>query len=109
MKLKYYLNLLFGILISIPANSQELNPFHQSLTNQVTPQEIQNHLSEFVSFGVKEAGTNAQANALQWLVSKYQSWGYTNIEQQAINVYGQTSYNLIVTKTGTVYPDSYII
>lgn len=109
MKFTNYLNLLITGFISISVFSQEINPFHQSLTQQVTQQSIQNNLEDFVNFGVKETGTNAQANALQWLSSKYQSWGYTNIEQQAINVFGETSYNLIVTKTGTLYPDQFII
>lgn len=109
MKNTYFLGLFIGILISISSNAQVLNPYHQSLTNQVTQQNIQTNLSEFVSFGVKETGTTAQANALQWLVSKYQSWGYTAIEQQQISVFGQTSYNLIVTKTGTLYPDQFIV
>lgn len=109
MKFTNFFSLIFIGLISNSVASQELNPFHQSLVNQVTQQNIQNNLSDFVSFGIKETGTNAQANTLQWLVSKYQSWGYTNIEQQAVNVFGQTSYNLIVTKQGTVYPDQYII
>lgn len=109
MKNNYCLNLFVGIFISIAANAQELNPFHQSLVDQVQTQNIQNNLSDFVSFGVKETGTNAQANALQWLISKYQTFGYTNIEQQQISVFGQTSYNLIVTKTGTLYPDQFIV
>lgn len=109
MKLTHFLTLFLSGIISISGFSQEQNPFHQSLVNQVTAENVQNNLSEFVGFGIKETGTAAQANALNWLVSKYQSWGYTNIEQQAINVFGETSYNLIVTKQGTVYPDSYVI
>lgn len=109
MKSTLLLNFFFIGLISIASSAQELNPFHQTLTNQVTQQNIQNNLQDFVSFGIKETGTTAQANALQWLVSKYQSWGYTSIEQQAVNVFGETSYNLIVTKTGTLYPDQFII
>lgn len=109
MKHTNFLSLLIGMLISVSSYAQVLNPYHQSIVNQVTPQNVQNNLTEFVSFGVKETGTTAQANALQWLTSKYQSWGYTAIEQQQISVFGQTSYNLIVTKTGTIYPDQYIV
>lgn len=109
MKSTLFFNLVFTGILSFTINAQELNPFHQTLANQVTQQNIQNNLQDFVNFGVKETGTNAQSNALQWLVSKYQSWGYTSIEQQAVNVFGQTSYNLIVTKTGTLYPDQFII
>lgn len=108
MKFTHILSLTLLLTFQV-ALSQSLNPFHQSLSEQTSEQNIYNNLSEFVSYGVKETGTNAQANTLQWLISKYQSLGYQNIEQQAINVFGYTSYNLIVTKQGTLYPDSYII
>ncbi len=107
MKLTHIL--IFTGLFSASVFAQEFNPFHQTLVNQVSGQNIQSNLSQFVSFGVKETGTTAQANALQWLVSNYQSWGYTNIEQQTVNIFGETGYNLIVTKQGTVYPDTFII
>lgn len=109
MKLTHTINLLFILTFSAAPMAQELNPFHESLVQQVEAQSIQNNLTDFVGFGVKETGTSAQANTLQWLVSKYQSWGYTNIEQQTINIFGETGYNLIVTKPGTVYPDTFVI
>lgn len=109
MKFTHILRLFLICTFSVATLAQELNPFHESLVGQLEAQNIQNNLSEFVGFGVKETGTAAQANTLQWLVSKYQSWGYTDVEQQAVNIFGETGYNLIVTKIGTVYPDTFII
>ncbi len=109
MNLKQILQLVLVFSFPMLVKAQELNPFHQNLANQVSSQNILNNLTDFVGFGIKETGTAAQANALQWLVSKYQSWGYTQIDQQSVNVFGEIGYNLIVTKTGTVYPDTYII
>jgi len=109
MKLTHTISLLFILTFSAASTAQELNPFHESLVQQVEAQSIQNNLSDFVGFGVKETGTPAQTNTLQWLVSKYQSWGYTEIEQHAVNIFGETGYNLIVTKPGTVYPDTFVI
>ena len=109
MKFTHLLRLFLICTFSVATLAQELNPFHESLVGQLEAQNIQNNLSEFVGFGVKETGTAAQANTLQWLVSKYQSWGYTDVEQQTVNIFGETGYNLIVTKIGTVYPDTFII
>lgn len=107
MKLTHIL--LFYFIFSIQLKAQELNPFYQSLASQVSHDNILGNLTTFESFGVKEMGTTAQQNALNWIVGQYQSWGYTDIEQQEVNVWGETGYNIIVTKLGTVYPDKYVI
>ena len=99
----------FSLLFSFGLQAQTHNSFHQTLVDQVNQPTIQTNLTAFANFGTKEMGTNAQANAFQWLKDLYQSWGYTSVEQQAITVWGKTGYNLIVTKQGTVYPNTYII
>lgn len=98
-------SLLFGSCLL----AQTHNPFHQTLVNQVQNTSIETNLTSFVNFGEKELGSIAGNNAFNWLKSLYESWGYTLIEQQTVNAYGQTGYNLIVTKTGTTFPNTYII
>jgi len=75
----------------------------------VNNQNIINNLTEFVNFGEKRVGTTAHENAKNWVVSKYQNWGYTNIELQDVFVSGEVGQNIIVTKIGTTYPDQFII
>ena len=101
--------LVLFIFFSIASHAQEYNPFHQTLVDQVNKNNIVQNLQSFVNFGVKEMGTTAQQNALDWMVGLYQSWGYTSIEKQQVNAYGVIGYNLIVTKIGTVYPDKFIV
>lgn len=107
MKLAYIIS--FIIIASIKISGQTHNSFHQTLADQISNTQLTNNLSEFVGFGAKEMGTTAQQNTLDWLENLYQTWGYTSIEQQAVSVSGQTGYNLIVTKQGTTYPDTYIV
>lgn len=98
-------SLFFGSILI----AQSHNPFHQTLVDQVQASRIETNLTSFVNFGEKELGSTAANNAFNWLKGLYQSWGYTSIEQQAVNAFGQTGYNLIVTKTGTTYPNTYIV
>ena len=101
--------LFFGLIFSLKINAQQHNDFYQTLVNQVSHDYIQENLIDFTNFGEKQLGSAAADDALNWMVDLYQSWGYTDIEQHQVNEWGQSGYNLIVTKQGTVYPDTYII
>jgi aminopeptidase YwaD len=100
---------LFSLLLSSGIYAQTHNDYHQSLVNQVNAASMETNLTSFVGFGEKELGSTAGMNAFNWLKSLYESWGYTLIEQQTVSAWGETGYNLIVTKTGTTYPNTYII
>ena len=84
---------------------------YQDRANLVTQTNINTHLQEFVSYGVKKTGTAANTNALNWLKTKYQSFGYTaaQIVEDPFNEGGYSSKNLVVTKTGTLYPNKFVI
>lgn len=107
MKLTHII--FFGLIFSLKISAQTHNDFYQSLVDQVNYENLEGNLIEFANFGEKQMGSAAATNTLNWMVDLYQSWGYTNIEQHEVNQWGQTGYNLIVTKTGSVYPDTYII
>ncbi len=101
--------ILLGVLLTSNVSAQQHNAFYQTLVDQVSSSNLQTNLTSFANFGEKQLGSQAEANALNWMVNLYESWGYTDIEQHQVNEWGQTGYNLIVTKTGTVYPNTYII
>src|SRR5690606_30845872 len=75
----------------------------------VSASNILDDLETFVDFGVKEPGTGAIEDAKDWILNRYQSLGYTNIETQDFNVFGETTSNIIITKTGSVYPNTFLI
>jgi len=107
--MKVFIGFLFTFLFTIQNFAQTLNPFYQTLASQVSQSNIIQHLNDFENFGIKTFGSAEEDEALNWLIAFYQSNGYTDIETQTFSAYGQTGSNLIVTKTGTVYPDTFVI
>jgi len=84
---------------------------YQSRANQVTQANITSLLQEFAGLGVKTTGTDANNNTLNWLKAKYQSYGYaaSQVTEDTFSFGNTTSKNLIITKTGTIYPNTYVI
>ena len=109
--IKYKSNLIFIAIIfsSIAAGAQSYNSFYGSIVNLCSFDSINNNLIEFENLGIKEHGTLAQKNTLNWLINKYADYGYLDIEIDTFNYAAQDSYNLVVTKHGTIYPNSYLI
>ncbi|MCC3215914.1 M28 family peptidase [Chryseobacterium sp. X308] len=84
---------------------------YKDRADMVTQTNISTNLQEFAGFGIKKTGTTANNNALNWLKNKYLSYGYTvnNMSEDSFTYGSSTSKNLIITKTGTVYPNKYVI
>lgn len=84
---------------------------YQDRANMVTQTNITTNLQEFSNFGIKTTGSVNNVNALNWLKSKYLSYGYSasQIVEDPFTFGSTNSKNLIITKTGTVYPNKYVI
>lgn len=91
--------------------SQSFIQAYQNRVNSVTQSNINNNLNSFAGYGVKTTGSANNANALAWLKTKYISFGYTasQMEEDAFTFNGISSKNLILTKTGTLYPNTFVI
>jgi len=103
--------LLLLSLASYNLQAQNFIQAYQTRANQVTQTNINTLLQEFASYGIKTTGSAANTNALNWLKAKYQSFGYnaSQITEDSFTFGSTTSKNLIITKTGTVYPNTYVI
>lgn len=105
--------LLLTLLIFTSSNSQTFIQAYANVVNQCSQTNITNNLTEFEALGMKRRGTTALQNTLDWLKSKYASYGYTTnqIQEDAYTYSGSTATvkNLVVTKVGTVYPNTYVI
>ncbi|MBN9337733.1 MAG: M28 family peptidase [Chryseobacterium sp.] len=104
--------LLFGLfLLGFLANSQTFNQAYADVSNQVSQTNINTYLQEFEGLGVKTTGSTANNNAYTWLRNKYISFGYTDAEitKDTFTYNGQSTSNIIVTKQGTKYPNTYVI
>ena len=90
-------------------SAQSYNNFYGGIINNCSYDSVNNHLIDFENLGVKELGTPAINNTLDWLINFYQSYGYTDIVIDTFTYNGGEVYNLIVTKTGTHYPNTYYV
>ncbi|MEG0759959.1 M28 family peptidase [Chryseobacterium sp.] len=109
--MKKLTGLLLLSLASYNLNAQSFIQAYQTRANEVTQTNITSLLQEFESYGVKTSGSTANNNTLNWLKAKYQTYGYSpsQITEDSFTVNGNATKNLIITKTGTVYPNTYII
>lgn len=84
---------------------------YKNRANLVTQTNINSLLNDFASYGVKTTGSTANNNALGWLKDKYTAFGYSaaQISEQKFTFNSKQTTNVIVTKTGTVYPTKFII
>ena len=93
--------------------SQTYIPAYATVVNQCSQANITNNLTEYEALGVKRRGTTALQNSLDWLKAKYTSYGYTTSQMQEYSYTYSGSpavcKNLVVTKVGTVYPNTFLI
>lgn len=108
MKKIFLLATLIGSSLSF---GQTFIPEYQNRVNQITQTNINTYLTEFASYGVKRTGTTQNNNAFTWIKNKYLTFGYSEsqISETSFNYLGNQSKNLILTKIGTTYPDTFVI
>ena len=107
-------NLLLSFLFLLFASKgfgQVYIPYYGSIVNQVSESNVLNNLTEFENLGLKRRGTTPLQNTLNWLKTKYLSFGYTTNQMQEYSFTNgsATCKNLVVTKVGTLYPNTFII
>ena len=112
--MKVRLSILLLVLFSITNSfSQEYIPGYAAVVNQTTQANITARLTEFQNLGVKRRGTAALQNTLNWLKAAYLNYGYTasQLQEFSYTYTGSTAIckNLVVTKVGTLYPNTYVI
>ncbi|TGD58858.1 M28 family peptidase [Flavobacterium humi] len=104
----------FLIIFLLAVQSISAQTFIQSyadVVSQVSQTNVTANLTAFENLGVKRRGTAPLQNTLNWLKNKYLSYGYT-AGQMVEDSYTNGTYtckNLILTKIGTVYPNTYVI
>ncbi|MPT31535.1 MAG: M28 family peptidase [Chryseobacterium sp.] len=104
--------LSFIIFISLQfIRAQTFIQAYQDRANKVSQSNINTYLQEFEALGVKRTGTTQNTNTFNWIKNKYTSFGYTTSDffEHSWTASGYSSKNLIVTKTGTLYPNKFVI
>lgn len=84
---------------------------YKNRADQVTQTNITTNLQQFSNLGIKTTGSVNNANTLTWIKNKYTSFGYSasQIVEDPFTFGSTSSKNLVITKTGTVYPNKYVI
>ncbi|MDN3693290.1 M28 family peptidase [Chryseobacterium tructae] len=102
---------LFTSLALQNIGAQTLIQAYKTRADMVSQANITNNLTALESLGVKTTGSVANTNTLNWLKNKYISYGYSanQMVEDPFSFGSTNSKNLVITKTGTVYPDKYII
>mgnify|MGYP000060545814 CR=1 FL=1 len=105
--------LFFAVFTVSTSFSQTFIQAYADVVNQCSQTNVTNDLTEFEALGVKRRGTAPLQNTLDWLKNKYLSYGYTaaQLQEDSYTYTGSTASckNLIVTKIGTLYPDTFVI
>jgi Zn-dependent M28 family amino/carboxypeptidase len=109
LKTKLTLIFFLSAFFCCTLKSQTINPYFQSIVANVRYDSIYQYLHKFESLGVKEPGTAALNNTKNWLLTKYTNLGYTDITIDTFSQSGHEMYNIVVTKTGTLYPNKFVI
>lgn len=91
--------------------SQQLITAYQSRVDLVAQANINSYLTGFAGFGAKTTGSANNNNTFNWLKSKYLEFGYTDtqITENIFTYNDNSTKNLILTKTGTTYPNIFVI
>ena len=110
MKKKIFYFLLV-VLTNYVVSGQVFIQQYADVANQVSQSNITTNLTEFQNLGVKRRGTQPLENTYNWLRNKYLGFGYTanQLQEDPFVNASFTCKNLIVTKVGTVYPNTYVI
>ena len=103
--------LFVAVGFSIAIFSQTFTQSYQDRVDQISQTNINTYLTEFAALGIKKTGSVSNNNAFSWLKNKYISFGYSSAEisENTFTYLGNSTKNLIITKTGTTYPNTFVI
>ncbi|MDG5492438.1 M28 family metallopeptidase [Psychroserpens sp. SPM9] len=90
-------------------SAQTKNQFYADVVAKTSEANILKDLTTFENFGIKNVGSEALTQCETWITSRYKRLGYTDIVLQPFSYKAGTSHNIIVTKTGTKYPNTFIV
>ncbi|WP_047545366.1 M28 family peptidase [Psychroserpens sp. Hel_I_66] len=101
--------LICALLLIQTIKSQTFNQFYADVVATTSEANVLNDLIEFENFGIKTVGSTALQNTEGWITNRYEDLGYTDVVLQPFTYSAGTSNNIIVTKTGTIYPNTFLI
>ncbi|HCA09476.1 M28 family peptidase [Chryseobacterium sp.] len=109
--MKKTITILSVCLATFGGKAQSFIQAYQDRANLVSQTNITTNLQQFANLGIKTTGSTNNANALTWLKNKYTAFGYSasQIVEDPFTFGSTSSKNLVITKTGTLYPNKFVI
>lgn len=100
-----------GVPVSSPVRLLALDPdpVLQQLVQSVDSARILVSLNRLEAFQTRHSSTDSVVAAKNWLVTKFQEYGYSDILLHPFTWSGRTLHNIVVTKPGTRFPDKYVL
>lgn len=87
----------------------DTNQLVYEIVDLVDTAKIMATIRRLEAFKTRKAMTDSAYAASEWIGQQFEDMGY-QIEYQNFNIYGSpSSPNVIATKTGTAYPDKYVV
>lgn len=106
---RIFLHIIISILTISSIFAQSFDPLIQEKVDELSYDSLLLNLQEFEDLGIKNIYSEELKEAASWIINKYEYWGYDIIEIDTFYYSGQTLFNIVVTKTGTLYPDQFVI
>ena len=107
--MKHILSLTIILFCAAHLTAQTYNPFIQQKADEVNCDSVTSLLRKFESFGKKTPGTTALTLTANWIKSYYERLGYTDIRRDSFEYMNNPMCNIIITKKGKLYPETYLI
>jgi hypothetical protein len=95
--------------ISFPQVKADPDPFIVARMAEVNTTLIQTNLQHLQDYGTRNAYTSQSILAQNWIKAQFESYGLTATLFDFTMPSGPASDNVIATKTGTLYPDEYVV
>ncbi|HUU46558.1 MAG TPA: M28 family peptidase, partial [Acidobacteriota bacterium] len=94
----------------VPAVTLAPAAFLDSLAGLVSQDSLYAYVSRLQAFYRRPAGSDSVAAARDWLIDKFQSFGYDSVYSDFFTWSGSNpGYNVVAVKPGSTYPDIQII
>ncbi|MBI5473666.1 MAG: M20/M25/M40 family metallo-hydrolase, partial [Ignavibacteriae bacterium] len=87
----------------------DVDPAIQQLVQMVDSARINSTLRRLEAFRSRHITSDSLAAAKNWIIGKFQEYGYTDVVQHAFTHSGRSLHNIVVTKAGTRYPNKLVL
>ncbi|MBX2990545.1 MAG: M20/M25/M40 family metallo-hydrolase [Bacteroidetes bacterium] len=87
----------------------DVDPVLQQLAGAIDSSRLIASLQRLEAFRTRHSSTDSLVAAKNWLVTKFQEYGYSDVLQHNFTWSSRTLQNIVVTKTGTRFPNTYVL